>query len=60
MSSPYFFTVVLFPSYPLDALIQKFGSNTCALHGQRLAVQRTKVGGTLVVDLLKLKDIKLV
>jgi hypothetical protein len=60
MSSPYFFTVVLFPSYPLDTLIQKFGSNTCALHGQRLAVQTTKVGGTLVVDLLKLKDIKLV
>jgi hypothetical protein len=60
MSSLTFFTVALFPSYPLDTLMQKFGSNTCALHGQRLVVQMTKVGGTSVADLLKSKAIKLV
>jgi hypothetical protein len=60
MSSLTFFAVALFPSHPLDTLIQKFGSNTFALHGQRLAVQTTKVGGTSVVDLLKSKAIKLV
>jgi hypothetical protein len=60
MSSLTFFTFALFPSYPLDTLMQKLGSNTCALHGQRLAVQMTKVGGTSVVDLLKPKAIKLV